>query len=530
MKKKEKILVCENIPRRTGSIDTFCPFRSYLLILILFSFGTKIPAQNYKEFETGFSTIFSSRNTIDSYHFGSNPAFLNFYPEDEFLSFKNKSTSNEGAFKKFITPTIDRAYQFFTSGKKSIDSIQKFKGSFGFSKLERKNWDWFFTRDYETDNPFIIGDSTTGNSRINGILLNAQYAINISNDFSAGVNLDYSVDEGLKTVSPRPTSEHRDIGANIGLGYKINKELVVGLTAAFSDKNEQISYREDEGALTQETIILKFKGYDFPNVMRKKVETRYSFTNKYATGITISYNDASNFSAAGYINSGFEINSIKDDALDPKGEGFWKDEYLEAGIKLKADVANGINSGLTYNYILNDGWAKYPPTDVLYYERKSFTHSLIAGIEKILGNDLSAGIESGISFSSREEDDYYSVVKSSIKFYQWFGKMGINYRWTEHIATLFSYGFSKKANSNNELYHSNSSLFFTNNRIYDLLYLQTGFVKHSFSVTSEISGSESNAFFFQINYSMVKPESGSLFGNNNRKEFEFAFEYRVKVI
>ena len=499
-------------------------------IVFFLSFAQNIYSQNYKEFETGFSTIFIDPQTVDSYHFGKNPAYINFSLNDEFLSLKNITKDEEGEYKKFTTPRIDRSYDFFASGKKSIDSTQKFKGSFGFTKLERKKWDWFFTRDYDTDNPFIIGDSTTGDSRINGILLNAQYAINISDDFSAGINIDYSVDEGLKTVSPRPTSEHRDIGAKIGAGFNIDKNISIGVTCGFSDKNEQISYREDEGSLTQETIILKFKGYDFPNVLRKKVETRYAYTNVYDAGLNFSYDDLERTKVAAFVNSGFEKTSIKDDALDPKGEGFWKDDHLEAGIKLVTNLAEDLNIGFIYRYNLNDGWAKYPPTDVLYYERNSASHSLEAGVETKIDGDLSAGLEAGFSRSSRDENDHYSIVRSLNKSNVWFGKIGINYSWSNSIATLISYNFAKKSNSLGELTIGNNTVYFFNNRIYDLWHLQSGYVKHGFSISSEISTLSSGTLLAQINYSLMKPISHAVFGNVNRNEFRLTLEYRVKTI
>lgn len=499
------------------------------VILFLIPFASNVLGQNYSEFETGFSTIFNHGFKLNSYNVGNNPAYLNFTNSDEFLSLKDITKNSEGEFKKFIAPKTDRSFGFFASGKKSIDSTQKFKGSFGFSKIERKNWNWFFTRDYDTDNPFIIGDSTTGNSRINGILINAQYAVNIMSDLTAGANLDYIVDEGLKTVSPRPTSEHRDIAATIGIGYAIDKKVSIGATAYFSDNNEQISYREDEGALTQETIILKFKGYDFPNIVRKKVETRYSYTNNYATGITFSYNDEQQIIVAGYINTGFEKTTILDDALDPKGEGFWKDEFLTAGLKTSLNFGEGIHSGLAYNCLLRKGWAKYPPTNVLYYERNDYTHSFSIGLEKLVSDNLSAGIESGILFSSRAENDHYSQVKTKSVFNHWSEKVGFDYKWSNVYSTLISYGFSKKSNSSNELLYQSNSIYFTSYRIKDILFQQTGFSTHTVSVTSELKSTGLGDLLFQINYSVLVPESDSIFANGKRNDLEFTLEYRVKA-
>jgi len=506
-------------------------FRSInILVLLVFLFVENNLAQNYKEFETGFSTIFNAPYSVNSYSFGNNPAFLNFTFDDEFLSIKNITQNDAGEFKKFVAPANDRSFNFFASGKKAIDSTQRFKGSFGFSKLERKNWDWFFTRDYQTDNPFLIGDSVSGNSRVNGILLNAQYAVTLSDDFSAGVNLDYAVDEGLKTVSPRPTSEHRDIAALIGLGYVVNNNISVGITTKVSDKNEQISYREDEGALTQETIILKFKGYDFPNVQRKKVETRFSYTSEYVSGVTFSFHNLTNISLAAFFNSGFEKTVIKDDALDPKSEGFWKDDYLEAGLKFEMLISEDMNVGIKYNFTQRSGWAKYPPAEVLYYERNSYEHSLIAGYEQKVNDAITAGFEACVLFFSKKERDHYSALNSNIQFNQYSGEVGINFAWSQNISSLFAYGFSAKANHNYTLdYNLLSSDYFSKHRIYDFYYLQTADTRNTFSITSKVNTWNSSEMLFHAAYAIINPRASNPFANTNRKEFDLTVEYRIKV-
>ena len=534
----------KNILATTAHSINFSSIFKFVNILLFCLFSSILYAQYLKEFETGFSTIFMDPLTVDSYHFGNNPAYLNFSVEDEFLSLKSQFHNDEGNFKKFITPGIIRSTDYFGSGKKSLDSTQRFKGSFGFSKIERRNWDWFFTRDYETDNPFLIGDSTSGKTRINGIILNAQYGINFFDNLAAGISLDYSVDEGLKTVSPRPTSDHRDIHGRLGLGYSLTKNFSLGVIVDVTDKNEQISYREDEGALNQETVILKFKGYDFPNVLRKKVETRYAYTSGYAAGITFSYNNSSRYYLAGYLNSGFDKNSIKDDALDPKGVGFWKDDYLEAGIKVAVRILEDINTGFSYNYAKRDGWAKYPAADALYYERNSHLHSFIFGTEKKMSDAIRAGLEIGVSLSSQKENDHYSMVKSSNRFNQYFSKLGINYTWSNNLSTLVSYSYAKKGSLASGLNFpslivfgtagnagsSNNSGYYTKYRVYDLLYLQTEFVKQSFSITSELRALVPGTILFYIDYSFVKPQFSSYYGDADRKEFNLILEFRVKVI
>jgi hypothetical protein len=500
-----------------------------ILIILFFIAGVSLQAQVFKEFNTGFRTIFMHPAEVNSYYFGFNPALLDYDSEDELLVLSTDINVDDGKFKGFIDPVSNRFYQLTASGKKAIDSSQKFKGSFGFHRLERKDWAWIFTRDYQTGNPFLIGDSTTGNSRINGIRMTAEYSNKLIKNISVGLSLDYSVDEMLKEISPRPTSEHRDIHSRIGLNYSVNTELNLGLVADIYDKNEEISYREDEGSITQETIILKFKGFDFPNVFRKKTETRYSYTNGYAGGITFSYTVPQAISTAGYFVSGFDKTNIKDDALNPRAEGFWMNNYLDAGLKVSALWNENIQTGLVYNIHKEDGWAKYPPYNVLYYNRELNSHSVTAGIQYSFDQDFSAGFEGGVSRTTINEQDHYSLISNNTSSNIYFGRAGLGVEWNDELSSIISYGFYSKTAPEQSITSSAQSDYYNQYRKYDLMYLHAGFNKHEFSLTAKIIPWFGGNVYLYLNYSTVIPMSGSDFENEVKNEFKSNIEYRVKV-
>lgn len=103
-----------------------------------------------------------------------------------------------------------------------------FKGIFGFNKLIRKKWDLVFSKDYSTGNPFLIGDSSSGSSVFNGIYFDANYFNRFSEKFTIGAGLEYYVDEGMKRVSPKPTSQHRNILFKFGSTFSPLEELRFG--------------------------------------------------------------------------------------------------------------------------------------------------------------------------------------------------------------------------------------------------------------------------------------------------------------
>jgi hypothetical protein len=262
---------------------------------------------------------YPGKERINQYFVGKNPAFLKFSKKDELLGLSVGLNNSKGFFKGFLDPEQESKYLLSATGKKSIEENQYFKGSFNIVRHERQNWDWIFVREYDK-NIFLLGDSTTGNSRFTGILLNSEYSLRIANNYLLGVNLDYLVDEGIKEVSPRPTSEYRYIDVTLGAGYDGIKGVSLGIKGNIIDKTEKIVYQEDEGALTTETIILKFRGYDYPNVFRKKSEVRYSYINQYLGQFDYTINAVENLLITGYVNSGAENSVVKDNSINPESE------------------------------------------------------------------------------------------------------------------------------------------------------------------------------------------------------------------
>jgi hypothetical protein len=498
-------------------------------IILLFIINSVIVAQDIKEFPTGFNTIFKNSTEANSYYFGSNPAVLDFNSSDELLSIKSQNDLSDGSFKKFTEPKSLRNYYLGASGKKEIDATQRFKGSFGFQRNERRDWNWIFTREYQTGNPFLIGDSTTGNSRINGILMNAEYSIELSNDFSAGILLNYAVDEAMKQVSPRPTAIHRDIHTSIGINYKLSSNFQMGLVANVYDNNERIAYREDEGALTQETVIIKFKGYDYPNVFRKKTETRYSYINGYSGGLTFTLNPSSASVVSGYFYTGFTKTNLKDDAISPKSEGFWSNDIINGGLQYLHNISEGWQTGLIYKFNNENGWAKYSPYNVLYYDRKISNHSIEAGLKAPLVKNVSVGIETGLEFKKNEEVDHYSAITSNYNSTNVFIRGGASSKITDYLQTIISYSYLIKTVSNNQITNSGSSPYYDLFRKYDLLYDQSEYSGHIITATAALNINQSDLIYLHLNYLLLKPDVNSSFSSSSNSKLSAFIEYRIKV-
>ena len=270
---------------------------------------------------------------LNSYYVGSNPAFLNKELSDERLLIESGFSNTHGNFKAFIAPEDQSDMQLTFTGKKKVSENGIFKGSAGYKYEIRNNWNWIANKNYERANPFLFGDSTTGSTRFNSILLNAQYSTLLPMDIRLGVSLDYAVDEGFKKITPKPISSHRDLMLNVGVGYDINANNAIGATFKYYDYNEEINYQEDESSLYETGVIFKFTGYDYPAVYYKKVEQRLAVTNQY-TGSVDFVHTTNSFIAAISAAAGFDKQVLDDDSKDNDPQGFSKCDYVSAKINL----------------------------------------------------------------------------------------------------------------------------------------------------------------------------------------------------
>src|SRR5690606_11463407 len=146
--------------------------------------------------------------------------------------------------------------------------------------------------------------------------MNAQYSARLFNRLLTGFSINYYVDEGLKEVSPRPTSDHRDIDAGIGIGYELNNNLSLGGSLRAYDYNESIQYSEDIEAIYAETILFKFRGLDLPEIIKKTSESRASYHNGYDGKLDLFYSDI-NISAALFGGNNLEHITFKDNLSNP---------------------------------------------------------------------------------------------------------------------------------------------------------------------------------------------------------------------
>lgn len=492
-------------------------------LVILCSLAITVNAQ---EFSTYFN--YPGKERVNQYNYSRNPAFLKFGHEEELLGFRSGINHFNGSFKRFVDPEEENFYTLSASGQKSIDENQFFKGSFNLIRLERLNWDWIFVREYDK-NIFSIGDSTSGKSRFTGILLNSEYSIKIPGDILFGAEINYLVDEGLKEVSPRPTSEHRYIDLSLGLGYTGFGDLTLGIKGNVLDKMEKVVYQEDQGALTKETIIFKFRGYDYPNVFRKKSEVRYSYGNSYFGQFDLAYQNNGPVRISGFASTGIENYLVKDNAINPESDGYMQNNIMSAGVISNYQVSSEFNIGFSVNTKIEDLWGKSPRYNVLYYEEKRNFNNLNFAAEYHFKPGTSVTLELGDVLSNCDVKDHYSDVQFTVKGNKYSGAVGLNRELLENIVVGLAYQYSDNKISDKTIKLGINSGYFLSNRIEDIYFYQSDFNSHRIKFLIHIYsilGGEIKAVF---DYGIIKPGNPGYFSGMKREEVNSFLEYKVKV-
>ncbi|MHC1737832.1 MAG: DUF6850 family outer membrane beta-barrel protein [Ignavibacteriaceae bacterium] len=481
---------------------------------------------NAQEFSTYFD--YPGKDQLNQYYFGKNPAFLKFGKEDELLGFRSGINHFNGSFKRFIDPEEENLYTLSASGQKSIDGNQFFKGSFNLIRLERLNWDWIFVREYEKS-IFLIGDSTSGKSRFTGILLNSEYSIRIPGDILFGAEINYLVDEGLKEVSPRPTSEHRYIDVSLGLGYTGFGDLTLGVKGNVHDQMEKVVYQEDQGALTKETIILKFRGYDYPNVFRKKSEVRYSYGNSYFGQFDFAYRNNGPFRISGFVSTGIENYLVKDDAINPESDGYMQNNIISAGVISNYQLSSEFNIGFSFNTKIEDLWGKSPRYNVLYYEESRNFNSLTFAAEYNFQPGTSATLEIGDVISNREVQDHYSDIQFSVKGNKYTGAVGLHHELLKDVKLGLAYQYSENKISDKSLNPGINSDYFLSNRIEDIYFCQSDFNSHRIKFLINFCSILGGDIKVVVDYGIIKPGNTDFFAGMKKEVVNSFVEYKVKV-
>lgn len=476
-----------------------------------------------------FNVVADAENKINPYYIGGNSAFMKYDLTDEMLNIKTEYNDKKNNFRGFYDPEEERLYSVIFSGKKEISANQIFKGALSFQKEERLGWNCIATRDYNTGNPYLIGDNSAGKTHYNSVIVNSEYSALIEDQFLLGLRLNYNVDQGLKEVSPKPTSEHRDIFFKLGLGYIFSNELELGAYFNVADANEQIDYQPDETAMFVNTIILKLRGLDLPYAVSKTTENRQSFRDDYIMGFNFLYMPYEHLKICGNFSLGKEIEVIKDDANNPTNDGVWHKNLSTADLRGLYKYSETLAFGLYYNMSYDEGWAEHPIYHSSY--QRSFLRNNVIGLESSYKFDknLEVALQADYNINSYVLDDYYSDIYENVKSNGLGIGAGIKSRLDDDLNLNLFYKWTKLDNNKNEIKLSKLSDYFVNTSFMSYLCLIADKAQNLVKMDLEYNTRDFGIFILHLDYMRIDASNVQILKNESNNFYNVSLEFKIKA-
>jgi hypothetical protein len=417
----------------------------------------------------GMQTVMSGyHDHLNMYVFGGNTAWLLYDENIRSLEFVGTYDRSVGEFRRPFDPGTREVYQYFAQGAQKFDGIHAVAGQFGFSQDFRSKWQWMATRDYDTENPFLLADSSTGRTVYRGIVMSGQYSARVTERLLIGTGLHYAVSNGLKEVTPKPTSTIRDLSVLIGSAYLFSSRLAGGVSFRYDDQQEEISYREDEVDPLTETILFKFRGYDRYLRISKKTEFRENRSKGYR-GIVHAAGTLGRglqFVGFGSIGSGCVV--VRDGGTSPDNQGTANSESVDAGVRFRQDagpVAIALQGKLGYL----KHWALHPNYNVMLSEGVRESREIVFGIERN-GTGMLRNVagEYMLTHARRQVDDYLSKVYFDYARYVHTMSIGTDLMLTDLLRTRAVYSYRWQEPDTDTFNAPTPSNFFTSIRIPEL--------------------------------------------------------------
>ncbi|MDG5767565.1 hypothetical protein QA596_08830 [Balneolales bacterium ANBcel1] len=405
-----------------------------------------------------------------------NPALLLYSHRGDALRMESGYSDERGRYRRFVDPANQVQYDLHAHGSRTTGDRRLYSGSFGFRRLELHDRQWISTREHEAAHPFLIGDSTSGMSRYHEIHLTGSYTYRINNYGSVGAQVDYSVDEGMKEVAPKPLSTHRSFGITAG-GALDHGPLRWGVHGSFTDREEELRYTEYEGSILDETRLIFFRGYDLPVVQYRNRETRLTRSSRWSYGSHLSWQLSEGLLFHVQYTGSHTSLRIEEDLTRPRDEGYTsaRTHHLEADL-LWSFGSWSVNTG--YRYREGNRWAEYQPFEALFLEAGGYSHQWVTGFSHRFSPGWMWALEGSLALTDLHEDDYYSQVHWSAEHLDAGFLTGFTTEAVTNLSLTVTYGYQHRKKSGYDLSADATTPYFDEYRRRDIDFQISGFAGH----------------------------------------------------
>jgi hypothetical protein len=305
-------------------------------------------------------------NQINPYDFGRNPAWLHLDYEFRYLRFNMSLYETKGELRREYDPHLVNNFFIGVEGIKKLSDRQTVMGYIDYQRLH----DGGVYRNLESDqynDPFYLNDQTTGDFEYYGPRTSIDWGIRLAEGILFGVGLDYDISTGLKQIYTRPEIVHNYSQGRIGLAYSRSGKWMLGLVYRPTRLQNRTQFaKPDEG---YDNVI---QGYSGDAIYEVRAFSSYTIEEvMYSHFVDLQgFYMGDDLKAGLIITGGKGENEVKYNATRQYPKGYWEEELLDAGMKLRwAPGGRPLAVGLSARYVKNDGWGVRPEfSDVLLYD------------------------------------------------------------------------------------------------------------------------------------------------------------------
>ncbi|GAB4331156.1 MAG: hypothetical protein Kow0037_07460 [Calditrichia bacterium] len=249
------------------------------ILILLFAGGLVcLPGRSYSQIfnvsapgkEPALPVLMDSvANGFNLYDFSANSAAL---PEDErefSLDLKSFVFYENGDYRRVLQPSQINHQYFISEMVKPLSERNIFKGNFGYTRQLDFDQAWLHQNRLREENPFILGDNSSGLFKSNGLFWMAEWARKFNPQFSGGLRLDYLVDQRLRQTFPKPENRHRDMQVKVSGIYRLSRWKLGGWLKYLDNQEKVIitKYNLDQN-LTP--VLYKFLFAGLPQILEGK--------------------------------------------------------------------------------------------------------------------------------------------------------------------------------------------------------------------------------------------------------------------
>ncbi len=182
--------------------------------------------------------------SLTPYNFGGNPAWIVNDEEESFLNITPSVQNSWGDYRRAFDSEGSINYGTAFKGVKRLDDKGTFVGFTSYNYEIVRNLYRTLRRDTYSGEAFFMIDTTKGDFRYSGPIVNLTYSWELFDNLYAGVSGHYQILDGLKQVYTNAQSIYREVAVNAGLAYQFSDGFIIASNIKYADYQETIEAKD----------------------------------------------------------------------------------------------------------------------------------------------------------------------------------------------------------------------------------------------------------------------------------------------